>query len=205
MSSRRTHQLTSLAILLAACHLGAKDQPKKNLVEPPVVEAAYDGKPVPAPCGAVILFDGKGISQWKGRVKKDDPTKDDSVKWRLAPEGYLEVVKGSGSIGLRERPLRLGISTSSGQRLRSEGKEQRAREQRGLYRRFPEVQVLDSYENVTYFDGQAGALYKKNEPIVNASRPRENGNATTSLCKGWPKMPKLHHGFPQWAFDPGRL
>ena len=36
----------------------------------------------------------------------------------------------------------------------------------GIY----EVQVLDSYENETYFDGQCGAIYKQHPPLVNASR-----------------------------------
>jgi hypothetical protein len=34
-----------------------------------------------------------------------------------------------------------------------------------------EVQVLDSYQNETYADGQAAALYGQRPPLVNASRP----------------------------------
>ena len=34
-----------------------------------------------------------------------------------------------------------------------------------------EMQVLDSYDNETYFDGQAGAIYKQTPPMVNAMRP----------------------------------
>jgi hypothetical protein len=124
--------------------LFAAENPASVLVEPPKVVAAYEGKPVPAPEGAIILFDGKDTNQWKGRVNKDDPTKDDSVKWRLDKEGYLEVVKGKG-----QGRGNSGVFISG----------------------FPEVQVLDSWENVTYFDGQAGALYKKSAPLVNASRP----------------------------------
>lgn len=158
------------AILMPA--LMAKDEQKKNLVEPPVVEAAYDGKPVPPPCGAVILFDGKDTYQWKGRVKKEDPAKDDSVKWRLDPAGFLEVVKGTGSISLREAPITSGhlhIEWATPAEVKGKGQ---GRGNSGVFiAGFPEVQVLDSWENVTYFDGQAGALYKRSEPIVNASRP----------------------------------
>ncbi|HJW28500.1 MAG TPA: DUF1080 domain-containing protein, partial [Saprospiraceae bacterium] len=34
-----------------------------------------------------------------------------------------------------------------------------------------EVQVLDSYQNRTYSNGQAGSIYKQYIPLVNACRP----------------------------------
>jgi len=37
----------------------------------------------------------------------------------------------------------------------------------GLY----ELQILDSYDNPTYVNGQAAAIYKESAPFVNASRP----------------------------------
>jgi hypothetical protein len=34
-----------------------------------------------------------------------------------------------------------------------------------------EVQILDSHDNPTYVNGQAGSIYKQHPPLVNASRP----------------------------------
>jgi len=162
----------SLSALLLLNPLHAADKDTKPLIEPPVVVAAYDGKPVCAPKGAIILFDGSSTENWKGRVKKGDPTQDDTVKWRLDKEGFLEVVKGTGSIALRDAPLTTGhlhIEWATPSQVKGKGQ---GRGNSGVFiAGFPEVQVLDSWENVTYFDGQAGALYKRSEPLVNASRP----------------------------------
>ena len=51
----------------------------------------------------------------------------------------------------------------------------------GLY----EIQVLDSYDNETYFDGQAGAIYKQTPPAVNAMRPPGQWNTYDSSPKNW--------------------
>ena len=40
-----------------------------------------------------------------------------------------------------------------------------------------ELQVLDSYDNETYYDGQASAIYKQTPPMVNAMRPPGEWNA----------------------------
>ena len=163
--------LQFVASLIPYFPLSAEDKDVK-LIEPPVVLAAFNGKPVPAPDRAIILFDGKDTKQWKGHVKKYDPTKDDTVKWRLDKEGYMEVVKGTGSIALRESPITTGhlhIEWATPADVKGKGQ---GRGNSGVFiSGFPEVQVLDSWENVTYFDGQAGALYKRSAPLVNASRP----------------------------------
>ena len=172
----------SLSALLLLNPLHAADKDKKPLIEPPVVVAAYDGKPVCAPKGAIILFDGSSTENWKGRVKKGDPTQDDTVKWRLDKEGFLEVVKGTGSIALRDAPLTTGhlhIEWATPSQVKGKGQ---GRGNSGVFiAGFPEVQVLDSWENVTYFDGQAGALYKRSEPLVMRPVLPVNGNATTSI------------------------
>jgi hypothetical protein len=155
-----------------ALPLAAKDEPKKDLAAPQMVDAAYDGKPVPAPAGAVILFNGKDTANWKGQVRKNDPTNDDSVKWRLDSEGFLEVLKGTGSLTTRDAPITSGhlhIEWATPEEVKGSGQ---GRGNSGVFiSGFPELQVLDSWENETYFDGQAGALYKRSVPLVNASRP----------------------------------
>jgi hypothetical protein len=62
----------------------------------------------------------------------------------------------------------------------------------GLY----EVQVLDSYGNDTYPDGQAAAIYGQYPPLVNACRPRANGRPTTSgTAIPWRLVPHSERAF----------
>ena len=129
---------------------------------PPVVEPKYDGKPVVAPAGATVLFDGNSLEAWKNGGQ--------AAKWRLA-EGFMEVVPGTGPLKC-EVPLKgdghLHIEWATPAVVKGEGQ---GRGNSGVFLDgFPEVQVLDSYQNDTYPDGQAAALYGKQPPLANASR-----------------------------------
>ena len=148
----------------------ADDKPKQH---PPVVGPQYDGKPVAAPKGAVILFDGEHLEGWqqepqslKGLPKKP-PT---APKWKIE-NGYMEVIPGTGFLRTKKPVITHGhlhIEWATPARVTGEGQ---GRGNSGVFiGGFPEVQVLDSYQNVTYPDGQAAALYKKSVPLVNASR-----------------------------------
>ena len=129
---------------------------------PAVVEPKYDGKPVAAPAGATILFDGNSLEAWKKGGQ--------AAKWRLA-EGFMEVVPGTGAMKC-EIALKgdghLHIEWATPAVVKGEGQ---GRGNSGVFLDgFPEVQVLDSYQNDTYPDGQAAALYGKQPPLANASR-----------------------------------
>lgn len=129
---------------------------------PPVVEPKYDGAPVPAPQGAVILFDGKSLDSWK--------SKGQPAKWLLS-DGFMQVVPGTGPLKC-EIPLKgdghLHIEWATPAEVKGEGQ---GRGNSGVFLDgFPEVQVLDSYQNDTYPDGQAAALYGKQPPLANACR-----------------------------------
>ncbi|MGI8498266.1 MAG: 3-keto-disaccharide hydrolase [Gemmatimonadaceae bacterium] len=115
------------------------------------------------PSDAVILFDGGATSEW---VDGDGaPT-----RWRVQ-DGYLEAVPGSGSIRSRHSfgDCQLHIEWMTPTPPHGSGQERGNSGVflMGLY----EVQVLDSYDNVTYPDGQAAAVYGQYPPLVNASRP----------------------------------
>lgn len=123
-----------------------------------------------APSDAIVLFDGKDLSKWKQDAKKNAPATSDEAKWKVA-EGYFEVVPGTGTMRTREKfagdtQWHIEFATPTEIKGKSQG-----RGNSGVFiGGCPEVQVLDSFENPTYPDGQAAALYGKHPPMVNASR-----------------------------------
>ena len=134
---------------------------------PPIVTPG--ARPDAAPSDAIVLFDGKNLDQWVA-------TKDKSpAAWTLA-DGVMTVKKTAGNIETKrsfknyqlhlEYRVPSNISGSgqgrgnSGVFLASTGSGD------GGY----ELQILDSYENTTYVNGQAGSLYKQHPPLVNVSR-----------------------------------
>lgn len=118
------------------------------------------GKP---PSDAVVLFDGKNLDAW--RTASGEP-----AKWKVE-DGYLEVVPGAGSIMTRaefgDSQLHIEWRAPSPPKGDSQGRGNSGIFLMGLY----ETQVLDCYHNLTYADGQAGAVYGQSPPLVNACRP----------------------------------
>ena len=130
---------------------------------PRVVVPAAQQLPVPPPSDAIILFDGTDLSQWRG-VDAQPPTwvVKDGVMETVAGAGYLYSARGFGDVQLHVEwaaPTKV-VGTS-------QGRGNSGVFLMGLY----EVQVLDSYQNDTYPDGQAGAIYGQYPPQVNACRP----------------------------------
>ena len=127
------------------------------------------GSAAKAPSDAIVLFDGKDLSHWldsgRGPNKQVGPP-----KWTLG-NGYFEVAPGSGSLISKQEfgdmQLHLEFATPAKVEKASQGRGNSGVLIMGLY----EIQVLDSYENVTYADGQASAIYGQYPPLVNASRP----------------------------------
>jgi hypothetical protein len=125
-------------------------------IEPPVIQ------PGPPPSDAIVLFDGNDLSEWKS-VKDGSP-----AKWTV--RDGIATVNGTGSISTRREfgDCQLHIEWRAPEKIEGTGQ---GRGNSGVYLQSRyEIQVLDSYENKTYFHGQAGALYKQTAPLVNASR-----------------------------------
>lgn len=113
-----------------------------------------------APSDATILFDGTDLSSWT-------PTKN---AWRVE-NGYMEVVPNSGDLRTKETfgDVQLHVEWQAPTEIEGEGQ---GRGNSGIFLQTRyEVQVLDSYGNRTYPDGQAAAIYGQYPPLVNASRP----------------------------------
>jgi len=126
--------------------------------QPPVVTPGATNRD--APSDAIVLFDGRDLSQWTGN--------DGAARW-LVEDGHM-TVNGTGDIATREKfgDCQLHIEWATPAKV--EGDSQ-ARGNSGVFffGRY-EVQILDSFDNETYPDGQAAAIYGQTPPLVNASR-----------------------------------
>jgi hypothetical protein len=129
-----------------------------NSQEPPVVDPGAPGGP---PADALVLFGGQDLAQWRNASGGE-------AKWKVA-DGVAEV-NGTGNIVTKEEfgDLQLHVEWAAPAEVKGEGQ---GRGNSGVYLmgRY-EIQVLDSYQNKTYPNGQAGALYGVSAPLVNASR-----------------------------------
>jgi 3-keto-disaccharide hydrolase len=114
------------------------------------------------PSDAIVLFGGTDLSRWHGQ--NGTP-----AKWTIR-DGYVEVAPGSGDIATNDKfgDVQLHIEWATPAVVKGEGQE-RGNSGVFLMERY-EVQVLDSYDNKTYYHGQAASIYKQHAPLVNASR-----------------------------------
>jgi hypothetical protein len=130
---------------------------------PAVVQPPPQALPAPAPPDAVVLFDGTSLAEW--RSADGGP-----AKW-VVKDGAIESVPGSGYLfsarGFGDVQLHVEWAAPVPAKGTSQGRGNSGVFLMGLY----EVQVLDSYQNDTYPDGQAAAIYGQYPPLVNACRP----------------------------------
>jgi hypothetical protein len=129
-------------------------------MEPPIVTPGKTSADPPS--DAIVLFNGRDLSHWRG--------KDGSAAAWTVRDGYVEVAPGTGDITTADKfgDVQLHVEWATPAIPKGEGQE-RGNSGVFLMDRY-EVQVLDSYENKTYYHGQAGAVYKQHAPLVNASR-----------------------------------
>jgi hypothetical protein len=167
---KKTHSLAMLLALSASAAF-AQDQPSKRTPEsteywepqPRIVAPA--ATPGGAPKDAVILFDGSNFNNWVSADGSSAP------KWSIK-DGAMTVVAGSREIRTKDEFTDFQLHVEW--RSPSEVNPQKTGQQRGnsgifLQGKY-EVQVLDSYDNKTYANGQASSIYKQHPPLVNAAR-----------------------------------
>ena len=153
-------------ILLLSLVFLAQQQPQGDpkLTEvwepvPRIVTPSVEGAP---PSDAIVLFNGKDLSEWGHRDGSP-------AKWSVS-KGALTVVKDTGSIGTKRAfgDCQLHIEWRAPAKVEGEGQE-RGNSGIFLQARY-EIQILDSYKNRTYSNGQAASVYKQYSPLVNAGR-----------------------------------
>jgi hypothetical protein len=128
-------------------------KPGIEWAEPKILESDPAGGP---PRDAIVLFDGNDLSQWNG-----------GDRW-IVKDGYAIADKGGISTKQAFGDIQLHLEWATPEEVTGDG-QGRGNSGVMLMGRY-EVQILDSYNNTTYFDGQAGAIYKQHPPLVNVSR-----------------------------------
>ena len=140
------------------------------------------------PADAIVLFNGKDLSQWVqiprvggplaqagGRGVAAPPATPQEPKWKVE-NGYFEIVPRTGRLVSKEKfgdcqlHVEWMIPSEAGGAGQSRGNS-------GIeFMTRYEIQVLESYTNQTYADGQAASIYGQWPPLVNASRPQGEWN-----------------------------
>jgi hypothetical protein len=163
-----TFALITGGIFMATAQQKAK--PEDTEVWEPVPKVVTPGKDFSAPSDAIVLFDGKNLDQWV-TVKDNTP-----AKWTVG-DGVFTVKKGTGNIQTKQSfgDYQLHLEWKIPEKISGSGQ---ARGNSGLFLASLgkgdegyEMQILDSYNNKTYVNGQAGSIYKQQPPLVNANRP----------------------------------
>jgi len=155
MSCRRLCVPVALVFCLVIASGVQAGEWKSGIVwpEPEVVDPGPVGGP---PSDAVVLFDGKDMSAWeKGE------------NWEIK-DGYAITRKSGVKTKQEFGDCQLHLEFATPPEVKGEGQ---GRGNSGVYfMGLYEVQILDSFENKTYYDGQCGSIYKQSPPMVNASR-----------------------------------
>ena len=143
-----------LACVLSTAAFAQKDWRSGIPWEEPVV-VTPGAKPSDPPSDAIILFNGKDMSEW-------------DKEWSIK-DGELVCVPGKGGITTKRQfgsfQLHIEFAVPAEVKGTSQG-----RGNSGVIIGPYEVQILDSYENETYYDGQCASIYKQVPPLVNACR-----------------------------------
>lgn len=178
------HYLLTILILASTSAIAQKNYPttppeespmpmKPEMTEiwEPEVEVITPGdKPREAPSDAIKLFNANGLEHW---VSQKDTSK--PAPWAIK-DGYFEVVPGTGGIQTKMKfgDVQLHLEWSAPDEVQYSGQ---GRGNSGLFlqNRY-ELQILDSYNNRTYSNGQAGSIYKDKPPLVNAMRSPDEWN-----------------------------
>ena len=134
---------------------------------PPMVTPG--AKPGDAPSDAIVLFNGKDLSQWVTPGKGADKGKMVEPQWTVK-DGYMFAATKSGDLVSKEKFGDCQIHVEWSAPAEVDGASQWRSNSGILIMNQYEIQVLDSWNNPTYADGQAASIYGQWPPLKNASR-----------------------------------
>ncbi|MGN6376362.1 MAG: 3-keto-disaccharide hydrolase [Sphingomonas sp.] len=161
--------LAAAPLAVAAQQSGPKPQDTEQWSPAVPVVTPGNSETASPPSDAIVLFDGTSLAQWAA-VKDGSP-----AGWAVA-DGAMTVVKQAGNIQTRRSfgSYQLHLEYRIPADVTGSGQE---RGNSGLFLASTgpgdagyELQILDSYHNDTYVNGQAGSVYKQYPPLVNPVR-----------------------------------
>lgn len=148
--------------LIARVYSQSEKTPQSTELWEPVPTAVMPGNGTEPPSDAIVLFDGKNLDEWTS-------IEGGPAMWTLG-EGCMTVKPKSGDIVTKRSfgDCQLHIEWRSPTDTSQKGQ---IRGNSGIFlqKRY-ELQILDSYKNQTYSNGQAGSMYKQAIPLVNVCR-----------------------------------
>lgn len=143
-------------------HDSARPHPPKVTPGMPLLNEA-------PPSDAIVLFNGKDLAHWVDAKDGSAP------RWKVE-NGYMEITPQGGRLATKEKfgdcQLHVEWMIPKGENSKGQDRGNSGIELMGRY----EIQVLESYENMTYADGQAASIYGQWPPLVNATRPEGEWN-----------------------------
>ncbi len=153
---------TALAVLTLTNPARSQDRHDDGIVwpEPKVITPGKTNDAPPS--DAIILFDGKNFDAWNVKGGKK------AKSWTVDPDGAataVSLIETKQAFG----DCQLHVEFATPAKVKSSG-QGRGNNGIGLMGGKYEIQVLDSFENPTYFVGQAASVYNQRPPMVNASR-----------------------------------
>lgn len=172
MKLQRAMMMTSMLMSgIGLANGQEKAKPQDTEFYTPVPKVVTPGKMnTDAPSDAIILFDGKDLSQWVSTKDRKQP-----AQWKVA-NGVMTVDKKMGNIETKQAfgNYQLHLEWQIPANITGEGQ---GRGNSGLFLASIgggddgyELQILDSYNNKTYTNGMAGSIYKQTTPMFNAAR-----------------------------------
>jgi 3-keto-disaccharide hydrolase len=151
--------LLGVAVIFVVAWLGGRSVAQRYLrgviwPEPRVVTPGQDNGP---PSDAIVLFNGKNLDAWEG-----------TKGWKADPDGGF-TVKGAIQTKQGFGDCQLHLEFATPRQVKGSG-QGRGNNGIGLMGARYEIQVLDSYQNKTYPEGQCASVYNQRPPMVNACR-----------------------------------
>jgi len=130
-------------------------------VEPRLVNGVVNGN---APSDAIVLFDGSNLDAWH------IASSEEAASWEIS-ERAMTVRRGVGTIKTKQHfgDIQLHVEWRPTAEIEGDGQ---GRGNSGIFlNSLYEVQILDSWQNPTYPNGQAASIYLQHTPLVNAAKP----------------------------------
>lgn len=163
--------LTAGILIICQTSKAQEAKPADTEVWTPVPTVIVPGKTIAAPpSDAIILFNGKDLNEWVSVKNPNAP-----AEWKVA-NNVITVNKSAGNIQTKKSfgSYQLHIEWKIPENIKEEGQ---SKGNSGIFLASTgpgddgyELQILDSYKNKTYVNGQAGSIYKQAAPLVNSSK-----------------------------------